>query len=111
MENTAKSRVVLVCTAGITTGLLVKVVEIAAKERGVNLEISSAPSIVAEQLIQQEKIDVLMIGPQLKYEVKRLEELLNYNGIPHKLISEESYQILDGESILDEIVKLLPEQG
>lgn len=97
----------LICTAGITSGLLVKNIQNAADERNLRLHVYSAPAIIAEQAIQNQKIDALMIGPQSEYEVNRLKDFLNYKSVAYKMISKEAYETLDGEAVLDDILKLL----
>lgn len=106
---TEQKTALLICTAGITTGLLVKNVQNAADERGLNIHVYSAPAIIAEQAIQSQAIDALMIGPQSKYEIARLKDFLTYKAVPYKLISRENYEILDGEAVLEEIIALIGE--
>ena len=106
---TEQKTALLICTAGITTGLLVKNVQNAADERGLDIHVYSAPAIIAEQVIQSQAIDALMIGPQSKYEIARLKDFLTYKAVPYKLISKENYEILDGEAVLEEIIALIGE--
>ena len=106
---TEQKTALLICTAGITTGLLVKNVQNAADERGLDIHVYSAPAIIAEQAIQSQAIDALMIGPQSKYEIARLKDFLTYKAVPYKLISKENYEILDGEAVLEEIIALTGE--
>ncbi|MEI2803405.1 MAG: PTS sugar transporter subunit IIB [Trichococcus flocculiformis] len=106
---TEQKTALLICTAGITTGLLVKNVQNAADERGLDIHVYSAPAIIAEQAIQSQAIDALMIGPQSKYEIARLKDFLTYKAVPYKLISRENYEILDGEAVLEEIIALIGE--
>ena len=106
---TEQKTALLICTAGITTGLLVKNVQNAADERGLDIHVYSAPAIIAEQAIQSQAIDALMIGPQSKYEIARLKDVLTYKAVPYKLISKENYEILDGEAVLEEIIALIGE--
>jgi len=102
--------ILLICTSGITSGLLVKNIQGAIDKRGLAIHVYSAPAIMAEQIIQNEKLDALMIGPQSKYEVNRLKDYLNYKAIPYKLISKESYEILDGEAVLEDALQLIDRQ-
>ena len=104
---TEQKTALLICTAGITTGLLVKNVQNAADERGLDIHVYSAPAIIAEQAIQSQAIDGMMIGPQSKYEIARLKDFLTYKAVPYKLISKENYEILDGEAVLEEIIALI----
>ena len=106
---TEQKTALLICTAGITTGLLVKNVQNAADERGLDIHVYSAPAIIAEQAIQSQAIDALLIGPQSKYEIARLKDFLTYKAVPYKLISRENYEILDGEAVLEEIIALIGE--
>ncbi|MGL4695691.1 PTS sugar transporter subunit IIB [Enterococcus larvae] len=106
-ENESQKTILLICTAGITTGLLVRNVQQAADEQGVDVHVYSAPAIVAEQIIQTQAVDALLIGPQSKYEVNRLKDFLNYKAVPYKLISKEDYETLDGEAVLKESLQLL----
>jgi len=85
----------------------VKNVQNAADERGLDIHVYSAPAIIAEQAIQSQSIDALMIGPQSKYEIARLKDFLTYKAVPYKLISKENYEILDGEAVLEEIIALI----
>ena len=104
---TEQKTALLICTAGITTGLLVKNAQNAADERWLDIHVYSAPAIIAEQAIQSQSIDALMIGPQSKYEIARLKDFLTYKAVPYKLISRENYEILDGEAVLEEIIALI----
>ncbi|HIX71202.1 MAG TPA: PTS sugar transporter subunit IIB [Candidatus Enterococcus stercoravium] len=110
MSDQPQKTVLLICTAGITTGLLVKNVQQAADERNLELHVYSAPAIVAEQIIQNQSVDALLIGPQSKYEVNRLRDFLNFKAVPFKLISQEDYETLDGEAVLQEVMQLLGEE-
>lgn len=110
MSDQPQKTVLLICTAGITTGLLVKNVQQAADERNRELHVYSAPAIVAEQIIQNQSVDALLIGPQSKYEVNRLRDFLNFKAVPFKLISQEDYETLDGEAVLQEVMQLLGEE-
>lgn len=102
-----KRKVLLICTAGITTGLLVKNVQKEVDEKDLDLQIYSAPAIVAEQAIQSQQIDALLIGPQSEYEINRLKDFLSYKSVPYKLISREAYETLDGQAVLNEVLKLI----
>jgi len=98
-----EKRILLICTAGITSGLLVKNIQSAADEQEIPIHVYSAPAIVAEQAIQNQKIDGLMIGPQSKYEVNRLRDFLNYKAVSYKMIKKEDYETLNGEAVLQDI--------
>lgn len=107
MGTEAQKTILLICTAGITTGLLVKNMQRAADEQRIAVHIYSAPAIIAEQIIQNQTVDALLIGPQSKYEINRLKDFLNYKAVPYKLITPEDYELLDGEAVLADSLTLL----
>ncbi|WP_430610968.1 PTS sugar transporter subunit IIB [Enterococcus sp. DIV0876] len=107
MNEVPQKTILLICTAGITTGLLVKNMQRAADEKDLALHIYSAPAIIAEQIIQQQTVDALLIGPQSKYEINRLKDFLHYKAVPYKLIEASDYEALDGEAVLQESLQLL----
>lgn len=99
--------ILLICTAGITAGMIVKNLQKITEDNGKKYHIYSAPAIVAENVIKEQKIDALLIGPQAKYEVSRLEELLNYKKVPYRLIDEEDYRLLNSQAIYKKLESLL----
>lgn len=99
--------ILLICTAGITAGMIVKNLQKITEDNGKKYHIYSAPAIVAENVIKEQKIDALLIGPQAKYEVSRLEELLNYKKVPYRLIDEEDYRLLNSQAIYNKLESLL----
>lgn len=99
--------ILLICTAGITAGLIVKNLQRIAEDNGKNYHIYSAPAIIAENVIKEQKIDALLIGPQAKYEVSRLEELLNYKKVPYRLIDDDDYKRLDSQVIYNKLETML----
>lgn len=100
-------KVLFICSAGITTGLIVRSVQKSIDEKQVPIHVYSAPSIVAQQIINDEPLDAIMIGPHIQHEVERLRELLNYKKIPFKLIDADDYKLLNGEGILADVMSLL----
>lgn len=99
--------ILLICSAGISTGLLVKNMKDAANQQGLDVHIYSAPAITAEDILKRETIDALLIGPQSEYEIHRLKDYLNYNSVAYKLIDKEHYEVLDGEKVLEQAMILL----
>ncbi|MGX7352622.1 PTS sugar transporter subunit IIB [Enterococcus canis] len=97
----------LICASGITTGLLVRSIQKNIEARDIPIHVYSAPAIISEQIINDQKIDGIMIGPQARYEISRLEDLLSFKKIPYKLISDENYELLNGAGVLEEGMKML----
>lgn len=73
-------RIVLCCAAGMSTSMLVNKMKAEAQQRALGLEIYAVP--VAEFERELPNADVILLGPQVKYEAARLTELLHRTGKP-----------------------------
>lgn len=71
-------RIVLCCAAGMSTSMLVNKMKAEAQQRALALEIYAVP--VAEFERELPNADVILLGPQVKYEAARLTELAAPHG-------------------------------
>ena len=90
-------KILLVCSAGMSTSLLVTKMKNAAKEIGVELEIEALP--VSECSTKIDEVDIVLLGPQVRFQKPVVEKLAN-GRIPVEVIDMRSYGIMDGKSIL-----------
>ena len=67
----------LFCAAGMSTSLLVKKMEEAAKEKGKDVDIVAYPFTEMERVI--EGVDVALLGPQVGYQLARAKEICDPN--------------------------------
>lgn len=107
MDKEEYKNLLLICASGITTGLLVRSIEKNIEEEGLPIHVFSAPSIISKQIIREDDVDAILIGPHIPHEINRLKELLNYEDIAYRLIDKESYRLLDGKEVLKQGVSLL----
>lgn len=68
----------LFCAAGMSTSLLVKKMEEAAKEKGKDADIAAYPFTDMERMI--EGVDVALLGPQVGYQLARAKEICDPKG-------------------------------
>lgn len=90
-------KILLVCSAGMSTSLLVNKMNAAAKEMGVEVEIEALP--VSECSTKIDEVDIVLLGPQVRFQKPVVEKLSN-GRIPVEVIDMRSYGIMDGKSIL-----------
>ena len=69
-------KILLACSSGMSTSLLVTKIEAAAKERGLEATIWAVAQDKAETDLK--KADVLLIGPQMRFLKKKLEMKQEY---------------------------------
>ncbi len=90
-------KILLVCSAGMSTSLLVSKMNNAAKEMGEEVFIEALP--VSECSTRIDEVDIVLLGPQVRFQKPVVEKLAN-GRIPVEVIDMRSYGIMDGKSIL-----------
>ena len=88
-------KILLCCSAGMSTSLLVTKMQKAAEAQGVEAKIWAVPEAnVAAEL----PVDVIMLGPQIRFAHKKVQKLAG--DIPVVDIDMRSYGKMDGEAVL-----------
>ncbi|MBL0387339.1 PTS sugar transporter subunit IIB [Tumebacillus sp. ITR2] len=96
--------IVLVCSFGLSTSLLVNSMETAAKEAGVQAQIRAIGSNEVQDHV--EEADVFLIAPQVRY----LMNSIAAHGRPAGVIEGRTYALADGAGALRQALALM-EQG
>jgi len=89
----------------MSTSLLVRKMEEAAKERDIPVEIDAFG--VAEFDTQFPRYQVVLLGPQVKYMLKTLSEKAAAHGIPVQPINPMDYGMQRGNEVLDYALSLI----
>lgn len=97
--------ILLACSSGMSTSLLVTKMEEEAQERGIETEIWAVAQDKAEQ--DMKKADVLLIGPQMRFMKKKLKKVGDEIGVPVDSIDPMAYGRVDGKAVLDTALELL----
>lgn len=96
-------KILLVCSAGMSTSMLVKRMETAAQRQDYEVKIE-AHSISEARTIGHQW-DIILLGPQVKY---LLNEMKSYfSDKPVDSIEMRSYGRMDGEAVLKQAKLLL----
>ena len=98
-------KIMLCCSAGMSTSLLVKKMLTVAEERGMPVEIEAYG--VAEFDVQFPRYQVVLLGPQVKYMLSTLSEKTASNGIPVQAIDMMDYGMQRGDKVLDYALSLI----
>jgi len=96
--------IVLVCSAGMSTSMLVNKMLKSAEDRGIDAEINA----VAESQLKNQlnELDVVLIGPQVRYLEKQIRQLVESKGIKVGIIDQMAYGMVKGEKVLDQAIEL-----
>lgn len=98
-------KVLLICGTGASSGFMAKNVRKAAKEKGKDVDVKARSDSELDEYI--EEIDLLLVGPHLKYMLEDLKKEAKPYNVPVEIIKEEAYGSLDGEAVLNQIESIL----
>ncbi|MBT1166379.1 PTS sugar transporter subunit IIB [Bifidobacterium simiarum] len=95
-------KIVLCCSDGMSTSILVKKMQDAAAERGMDADISAMPVSTLETNAQD--ADVILLGPQVRYMLKDVKK--EFADKPVEVIAPQDYGMARGGNVLDFALKL-----
>ncbi|WP_326238890.1 PTS sugar transporter subunit IIB [Peribacillus psychrosaccharolyticus] len=99
--------IMLVCAAGMSTSLLVTKMEKAAEIRGIEVDIFAKSAQEIDYTLEQKNVEVLLLGPQVKYMQSQIESKLVGKNIPVAPINMQDYGMMNGEKVLDQALQLI----
>jgi PTS system cellobiose-specific IIB component len=99
------TKIALVCSAGMSTSLLVSKMREAAAKQGVDVEINA----VAESDFAGHAagVQVLLLGPQVRFQFDALKKEYEPKGVKIAVISPIDYGRMNGEKVLADAFALL----
>ncbi|POP44647.1 PTS sugar transporter subunit IIB [Superficieibacter electus] len=98
-------KIMLCCSAGMSTSLLVRKMEEVAAQRALPVKIDAYG--VSEFDMQFPQYQVVLLGPQVKYMLKTLSEKAATHGIPVQAIDMMDYGMQRGDKVLDYALSLI----
>ncbi|EIA7380575.1 PTS sugar transporter subunit IIB [Listeria monocytogenes] len=99
------NNIMLVCSAGMSTNLLVKKMTEAIEKQ----QVDAAVIAVAEADFDKYKgnVDVVLLAPQVRFLEKNLKRVLDPLGIPVAIINGIDYGTMDGEKVLNDALAMI----
>lgn len=101
----AKKTIMLVCSAGMSTSLLVSKMQKAAEADGVEADIFATASTDADNKLAEKHPDILMLGPQVRFMLDGFKQ--KAAGIPVEVIDMQDYGMMNGEKVLKEALRAI----
>jgi PTS system cellobiose-specific IIB component len=98
-------KILLCCSAGMSTSLLVEKMKKAAQERQLVCDIEAIPVVEFESRIDE--ADVVLIGPQVKYKLPQFKKVADAKNKPLDVIDMIAYGMVNGPKVLDQALSLL----
>lgn len=97
------TKILLICSAGMSTSFMVEKMKKASKDKNIETDILAIPDAKANEYVG--KVDIVLLGPQVKYLLPSMKEL--FKDIPVTVIDMMSYGTMNGEKVLEDALKLL----
>ncbi len=97
-------KILLACSAGMSTSLLVTKMEAAAKEANIDAKIWA----ISEANLANEitNCDVVLLGPQVRFMLNKAEEIAKPHNVPVEVINMMHYGTCNGKAVLDRAIEL-----
>ena len=92
-------KILLVCSAGMSTSFMVNKMKDSAKARGIEAEIWAVADAEAE------KADIMMLGPQVRFLENKMKGIAGDK--PVTVIDMVAYGSMNGEKVLDQALEIL----
>src|SRR5699024_5544577 len=97
-------KIILVCSAGMSTSMLVNKMKESAKERDISVEIDAlAESQLKDHL---DNLDVVLIGPQVRFLEKKVCNSRETKRIKVNINNEIAYEIMKDDKVLNQAINL-----
>ena len=102
-----KVTIMLVCAAGMSTSLMVEKMKKAAENKGIEADIFAVSAGEADNYLESKKVDVLLLGPQVRFMKSNFEEKVEQYKFALDIIPMVDYGMMNGEKVLDQAINLL----
>lgn len=97
-------KILLFCSAGMSTSMLVTKMRKVAAEKNIEAEIDALPQ--AQMINHADDVDVVLLGPQIKFMLPKAKGIFDPKGVPVEVINSIDYGMLNGAKVLEQALKL-----
>ncbi|WP_297990983.1 PTS sugar transporter subunit IIB [Anoxybacillus sp.] len=98
-------KILLACSSGMSTSLLVTKMQAYAKEMGDDVKIWAVGQEKAKE--EMAKADIVLIGPQMSFLKAELQNEAKKYGIPVEVIDMVAYGLADGKKVYEQAIQLM----
>lgn len=96
-------KIVLVCSAGMSTSLLMNKMREYATSVGYEVIVGAYP--IAEVQEQGKDADIILLGPQVRFNLRKVQE--QFPNKPVEAINIQDYGTMNGENIVKYVMQIL----
>lgn len=96
-------KILLVCNAGMSTGIMKMKLEQEAKARGLEASVDATPMVELGDNL--EETSIILLGPQIRFALDDIKK--QAEGIPVMTIAAQDFGMMNAKKVLDEALKEL----
>lgn len=102
-------RIMLACSAGMSTSLLVEKMKKAAKDKEIEVDIFAVAASEAVDIMNNnaKPIDILLLGPQIRFMKNEFEAKILNKNIPIDVIDMQNYGMMNGDAVLNKALEII----
>src|SRR5699024_34757 len=104
MGEIKMKKILLVCSEGMSTSILVKKMQETAEKENKDYEIEALALSEAESKIDE--VDVILLGPEVSYQKAQVEKIAD-GKVPIDVIGMQQYGMMDREGVLKQAESLM----
>ena len=97
------TKILLCCSAGMSTSMVVKKMRAAAESKNIDVEINAVGSEEFDAYVTE--YDCFLLGPQIKYKLEDFKARVD--GKPIAVINQMDYGMMKGEKILTDALAMI----
>jgi Phosphotransferase system cellobiose-specific component IIB len=102
-EMAQNMKIVLVCNAGMSTGIMKMKLEEEAKKRGLEAEVDAVPMVELEE--NMDGCDAVLLGPQIRFALDDIRK--KSGGIPVMAIAPQDFGMMNAPRVMEQLLELL----
>lgn len=95
-------KILLVCNAGMSTGIMRMKLEQEAANRSIDASVSAVPMVELEDYL--EDTDAVLLGPQIRFAQNDIKKTAG--GIPVMVIAPQDFGAMNASKVLDEVLRM-----
>lgn len=99
-------RVLLVCSGGMSSAIVVKSLEKEAQKNNIELEVKAVGTGEYDEEVRR-GWDIVLVAPQVRHRMPVFEQTAKELNIPIAIISPQGYSPLGGPILVEQIKKMI----
>lgn len=95
---------VLVCNAGMSTGIMQLKLQEEVNKRGIEAQVKAVPMVELEEIINE--TDAILLAPQIRFAENDIKKMVPEN-VPVLVISSQDFGLMNVKKVLDNLMNEL----